>query len=476
MASSSDPANVGYIIQENGFWYVAYKEKVKVPEVVVSAKGVVNGLSEEYNDGWDFGPDSYDPNSTASIPYTQTTGIQEATDYMLSSGSLQNGLYYLSNLFIRNGRYTINATILISPTVPIANLTITGETQIGVQLYAGSNLSGYVFEIDTTSANVNNIDGVNIEIDNITNFTAVPFLSAQYYGTAMKFKNILQSFNVGCSSTSGLANFVASGLIAIILENCNTYFGGTYGTLYSLNNNYVYVNGPQLGAGIYVSGSDVLDIPTFSVNGGGGTSPIPTLYLAEGNYVVNIGNMAVMTQINVGANSQCRILRIGTLSLDTGVSTLIINSTTTSGVINTIDIGDILIIASSGAFALAGSYVNIGGLKYKSLYSQGGMLSGYYIPPTLSDNPPVSGTVYQNTNTYDIEIDLPVYATTSGTAGYVTVAKGATDTPTAIANQFVNGSTSSSSVDIIRLRVPAGWYYEFTASGVTFGTASVFAE
>ena len=102
---------------------------------------------------------------------------------------------------------------------------------------------------------------------------------------------------------------------------------------------------------------------------------------------------------------------------------------------------------------------------------------GYQPTPTLSANPPVSATVYQNTNPYDIEIDLPVYATTSGTAGYVTVAKGASSSSlTTIGNQFVNGSTSSTSVDIIRLRVPAGWYYEFTASGVTFGTASVFAD
>ena len=96
--------------------------------------------------------------------------------------------------------------------------------------------------------------------------------------------------------------------------------------------------------------------------------------------------------------------------------------------------------------------------------------------PSLSANPPVSATVYQNTYPFDIEIDLPVYATTAGTAGYVTVAKGPTDTPTAIGNQYVSGDTSDTSEQIIRLRVPAGWYYEFTASGVTFGTASVFAD
>ena len=30
--------NIPYIIAENGYYYVAYKEKAKVPEIVVSAK------------------------------------------------------------------------------------------------------------------------------------------------------------------------------------------------------------------------------------------------------------------------------------------------------------------------------------------------------------------------------------------------------------------------------------------------------
>jgi len=99
------------------------------------------------------------------------------------------------------------------------------------------------------------------------------------------------------------------------------------------------------------------------------------------------------------------------------------------------------------------------------------------LTPSLPANPPVSGTVYQNTTPYGIEIDLPVYATTSATAGYVTVAKGASSSSlTTIGNQYVSGDTSDTSEQIIRLRVPAGWYYEFTASGVTFGTASVFAD
>ena len=78
--------NIPYIIAENGYYYVAYKEKVKSPYIVVSSKGIANGLSEEYNDGWDFGPDSYNPSVTSGVPLTQTVGILEAVQY--SYGSL----------------------------------------------------------------------------------------------------------------------------------------------------------------------------------------------------------------------------------------------------------------------------------------------------------------------------------------------------------------------------------------------------
>jgi hypothetical protein len=128
------------------------------------------------------------------------------------------------------------------------------------------------------------------------------------------------------------------------------------------------------------------------------------------------------------------------------------------------------------ALAPISSNITVNEFRYDNIIGNTTLYSEVLPVPTLSANPPVSGTVYQNTNPYAIEIDLPAYASTSGTAGYVTVAKGSTDTPTAIANQYISGDTSSTSTDIIRLRVPAGWYYEFTASGVTFGTASVFAD
>ena len=72
-----------YIIKTDGYWFVeAHDVDSSKGYITVSAKGIANGLSNEPNDGADFGPDSYNPDYTGSgIPYTQTSGIQEAVNY-----------------------------------------------------------------------------------------------------------------------------------------------------------------------------------------------------------------------------------------------------------------------------------------------------------------------------------------------------------------------------------------------------------
>jgi len=74
------------------------------PYVTVSAKGISNGLSDTYNDGADFGPDTL-LNATApdqyGPPYTQTSGIQEAINYAI------NNDYH--RIFLTTGQYIISA-------------------------------------------------------------------------------------------------------------------------------------------------------------------------------------------------------------------------------------------------------------------------------------------------------------------------------------------------------------------------------
>ena len=114
---ANDPNTIQYVIQEDGFWYVASKDRTPgVPEITVSAKGVANGLSTEYNDGYDFGPDTYNPNSTANPPYTETAGIQEAYNYIIA----QNG----GEIKLTTGIFTLNEPVIMDSAV---NIKITGS-------------------------------------------------------------------------------------------------------------------------------------------------------------------------------------------------------------------------------------------------------------------------------------------------------------------------------------------------------------
>ena len=159
---------IPYIIQEDGFFYVAYKEKAKAPEIVVSSKGVVNGLSEEYNDGWDFGPDSYDPNSTSKPPYTQTSGILEAVNSL--NGNIET-------ITLLEGVFTISTSIKIPST--LSGIRINGVNSLNTILRAvGSNftnLTNTLSNLPNSSSEITPIiyfDGINnLTHYDIGNFT-----------------------------------------------------------------------------------------------------------------------------------------------------------------------------------------------------------------------------------------------------------------------------------------------------------------
>ena len=112
--ANNDPVLIPYVIQEGSFWYVAYKERNPFSNgITVSAKGIANHMSEEINDGCDFGPDSYNPNSTANPPYTQTSGIQEAIEALPTfySPTAQQNVHIGKILFNSIANYYCTAPI-----------------------------------------------------------------------------------------------------------------------------------------------------------------------------------------------------------------------------------------------------------------------------------------------------------------------------------------------------------------------------
>ena len=98
---------------------------------------------------------------------------------------------------------------------------------------------------------------------------------------------------------------------------------------------------------------------------------------------------------------------------------------------------------------------------------------GQYIPSA----PSISDTVQQNTSGLDYDLVFSVYATTAGTSGTIQIVAGPNSDgyTNAVINEtvYVNGSTTSSAVQLITIRIPAWFYFYFTLTGVTNGTPTV---
>lgn len=112
--------------------------------------------------------------------------------------------------------------------------------------------------------------------------------------------------------------------------------------------------------------------------------------------------------------------------------------------------------------------------SFRSIYTTTDLAYNTQNPPTAWSY--ASGTVNQNATPYRLKVVIPVYATTSGTAGSVTVAKGTSSTPSAIYTKFINGSTSSTATEVIEIELPPYYYFSITFTGITIGTPTVFAD
>ena len=472
-------ATIPYIIAEDGFYYVAYKEKAKVPEIVVSAKGVANGLSDEYNDGWDFGPDSYSPTSTSAIPYTESTGIGEALQYAISNptyakttGSFTG--YFLPEVRLLSGYFTITKPIVLNVPYRIMNLTLKGVDAMSPYISCAFNTTSsdkYPYAININASDVSNITYIDIQWEHMQPQVASGYTPYGFVNFDFSSVNTSQNTFIGYDLDVSNSGFT-SAFNLLGFQQIHMYDFENYGSGNNFNAGLIIFYGGYNSGGIFVSGGTIMSFGMYITPAG------------NINYIAIFGT----SNITIGKDEPDQTFTIGTLFFGYGVGlgtsnhSIFYNPTSGTITINQLIIRDITASGLTTNETLQGSNgVNnvINTWDIEGVYSDNDYVwtNIPYNTPTLSVNPPVSGTVYQNTNPYAIEIDLPVYATTSGTAGYVTIAKGSSSSSlTTIGNQYVSGDTSDTSEQIIRLRVPANWYYEFTASGVTFGTASVFAD
>ena len=91
---------------------------------------------------------------------------------------------------------------------------------------------------------------------------------------------------------------------------------------------------------------------------------------------------------------------------------------------------------------------------------------------TLGTNPPVSGTAYQWAGPGTLQLGCPVtYSPTSTAAATSTLDIGSTSTPSsAVDTESEPAAITAGMVHTSHAEVPAGWYYELSATNATIGT------
>ena len=472
---ANDPNTIQYVIQEDGFWYIASKDRTPgVPEITVSAKGVANGLSTEYNDGYDFGPDSYNPSVTSGVPLTQTAGIQEAWNYAVSVGinyniTLSSILasinYFIPEIHLLSGAFIIKKGITFSAPFLIENFKLTGDTSMSPYIVVETSDGLFTFDANTFA-------NTNIEIDNLQPVTGdgytPEFIIKADFSSTNSGNNLFQSYNL---DTGGefQAGIILNSFLQANFYNYQTYCpaGDQLTTIGTIN----YFGG-QLGGAAGLSG-----VTSHSYSGSIGNI---AFYAVNNILPVTINTSSVVfisfydsSIANITLDTTTCYINIYNCINASGQTSPVITATKFS-VIELLTIRGLVLSSSSSLVYLDNtSLLSVKNIDIKGLYPTDTPLP--VLTPTISANPPVSAKVYQNTNAYDIRIYLPVYATTSGTAGTVAYGENTSSTVTEMTARYVNGATSSTAVDIVELVVPAGHYFEFTASGVTFGTAVVKA-
>ena len=485
-----------YIIKADGYWFVeAHDVDPSKGFISVSAKGIVNGLSNQPNDGCDFGPDTYNPSYSGSgIPYTQTSGIQEAIDYAVNVGGttiqLLEGIFdvtdapFQSDVGTYGGEFsTAQILIPVTPSQSTIKIRILGQgivSGLEEKVLLDSVSGGTVIKSYAATQTVGNPPYASYimasERNSLNTATGQNYVDVYFDGITFL-----------TSADSNVGGFNGFSVI-----NCS---GGQISAISNIALQPTTLNANPRGAFILSHSSEgQADIDFQLVKVEGYTNGLNMgSHLHIGKYVTMYNANAIYIDANNGNPFTVLIDYF-----DIQMTGIFVNTEATGGIsvlVGVFGIGDQetsstypyyyqYVVKSVGLSSIAGIIgskgispinVDITSTDMVRLKAMPNILSE--LAPTISPNPPVSGTAYQNTNPYDILIYLPVYTSTSGTAGNVKASIGPTSTPaTQVVNDIVNSGTSSTNPRTIILKVPAGWYYEFTGTTATFGTAIVVAD
>ena len=462
------------------------------PYIAVSSKGIVNGLSTIPNDGADFGPDTT-KGATApgqyGSPYTETSGINEGISSLpkiLNSQSSNLVPRGTIKLLSSSTNFKISDAIVIYDDwfVGIESdgppLGLTAPTSIAI-IQSNSPSGAIATKVNTAGVS---LPGGVISLRNISIFGNAAITTPAGYATYLvclgsaqtsqpsmiNLENVLLNDNSGANGTLGLFSLGGDDLYSL---NKVTVSGYTNATSTNGGNSVLKLNGMNHFYGNYIF-----------IDAGPGTVPTSGSFIAAsidfttgGTWYMGVlhlfGNPNAYLYNRSGGSGSGALISNLFFELQTPPTDYGINagyrafwgSATNQVIVDYLAIG-----GSWNPFTNSGTNIN-GGLVVKNFSPNIG------VNATIPTNPPVSGTVYQNSaNLYDIRLKIPVtYSPTSTAAATLATGISSTSTVTTSTKVSIPAGVTTGQILTYEMVVPAGWYYELVATNATIGTVEVQA-
>ena len=441
------------------------------PYITVSTKGRSNGLSNKINDGADFGPDTT-LNATSpyrtGAPYTQTNALKEAINYAIVNKI--SSIYLIG--YSENNTFTYKTgTNDIYDLTPLNNFTLEIK---GV----GDSIGAYISFSPNSGITFNNLssmsivfEGLGIECaNNAYGLTINGTPNDQVSNTVFFNKMVIGGINGTPAVYINNVLFISDEILlsdnsapSIIIDNCWSTIEAIRNNGYmqftnSSNSIEVYAN---IGFYEFYTNNQITPFFKNMASVHIGTLNIQQEMIFSGtNTTVTIDNL-----ISVGNNNSAGDV-IGYLS---GIGT--------SPTIQSLHIGSAS-STFSGPPPIINSNLTVNAIYVNRIINPNFV---YQIPVivrtvSISTNPPVSGTLYQNTNPYDIRIKIPItYNPTTSASASLATGISSTSTVTLSTKVSIPAGLTAADGQILTydMEVPAGWYYELIATNATIGTAEV---
>lgn len=527
---------------------IVYSSEINDGTVVVSSKGIANGLSVLPNDGkGGFGPDTTlnatSPSQTGA-PYTNTSGIQEGANTGLPTVA-DSGNFMLKVPIQVPAGWVFRGTGWFTSIVPLftSNQTIFGLPSSGSVFCEFSN---FQVDFDQSLYNTPIFSASNLALDlvienvrgyastpqNVSSFATVPYF-AVITTHSSSFKNCM-GYNIAGIAINGQGRNIIDGYYSFnspdnainIVANTSIQNGSfTIVTNIIIDDSditpfdsriLVQFSNATSNNNLNYTISNVIFINSNPSSGGIISIETSNGYLIVGGLISNIQTYNSGPFSLLGSNTHINGVFIFGGSGDVqpcgvgGPNNILENYTIIASSSNTLEAVGVgsnatgSIIKNVKAIGKFYSIINPSSPIATKVYvenvdmSQGTIIAGLIAPsvdgyswsvkncpgynpvssPPLSANPPVSGTVYQNTNPYDIRLKIPITYNPTSTAA-ATLATGISSTSTVTTSTKTSkpaGLTGADGeIDTYDMVVPAGWYYELVVTNATIGTAEVQA-